>query len=126
MQIIGFIGCIFLIIGCFTPIISLPIIGSINYFRNGSGDGLFVLFLVAISFIPLIFNKYIKILHITGLISLCMVIYAFFNISSAISEFKSQDYGMFNFMSSAVQIEYGWAFLIIGSILVTVAPLLDV
>jgi hypothetical protein len=124
-QIIGFVGCLCLIIGCFTPLVSVPIIGSFNYFHNGSGDGILILAFALISGIALIFRKYIKILFLTGLTSLGIVIYDFFNISNTVSNIQSTNFGMFNFLASSIQIEYGWAFLIIGSILIIVTALLE-
>ena len=35
-QLLGLIGFIFLFVGVFAPIISVPIIGNMNYFQNGS------------------------------------------------------------------------------------------
>ena len=35
-------------IGVFLPLLSMPIVGSINYFQNGRGDGVIVLVLAAI------------------------------------------------------------------------------
>ena len=36
-QILGLIGSIVLFIGVFTPIVSVPIMGNMNYFQNGKG-----------------------------------------------------------------------------------------
>jgi len=50
-QTFGLIGSVMLFIGVFTPLISLPIVGSTNYFMNGRGDGTIVLILAVISFL---------------------------------------------------------------------------
>jgi hypothetical protein len=123
-YIIGVIGCIFLVIGCFTPLVSMPLFGSINYFHNGSGDGVFILILVAISLLLLFASKYSKALHLTGFLAFCLIAYSFLNISNAVDELKSQNFGIFNFLSSTVQLEYGWMFLVLGSIMVFIAPFL--
>jgi hypothetical protein len=125
-QIIGLIGCICLIIGCFTPLVSAPIFGSFNYFHNGSGDGVIILVLTLISIVTILHNEYIKFLFIPGLLSLCIIVYDFFNIDNIISSLQSQNFGMFNILASSVQIEYGWAFLIIGSIMIIIVPIIDV
>ncbi|MBI9082217.1 MAG: hypothetical protein JEZ11_01385 [Desulfobacterales bacterium] len=44
-QILGLIGSIILFVGVFTPIFSVPIMGNMNYFQNGKGDGTIVLVL---------------------------------------------------------------------------------
>lgn len=41
--IIGLLGAFFLFAGVFCPIISVPIMGSMNYFQNGKIDGVFVI-----------------------------------------------------------------------------------
>jgi hypothetical protein len=39
-----------LALGAFSPFITVPFFGSISLFKNGSGDGLFILLLAAIAF----------------------------------------------------------------------------
>ena len=41
-QWFGILGSILLFIGVFAPIISVPIVGNVNYFQNGKGDGVIV------------------------------------------------------------------------------------
>ena len=47
-QKLGLAGSVVLFIGVFIPIVTLPIVGSMNYFHNGQGDGVLVLFLALI------------------------------------------------------------------------------
>lgn len=42
-QVVGFIGAAALGLGVFMPLVSMPIVGTINYFNNGRGDGIIVL-----------------------------------------------------------------------------------
>jgi hypothetical protein len=48
-QLIGFLGSALLFLGVFLPIVKLPIVGDLNYFANGRGDGVLVLVLAVIS-----------------------------------------------------------------------------
>jgi hypothetical protein len=57
-QLLGLIGSIVLFIGVFTPIVSVPIMGNMNYFQNGKGDGTIVLVLAVISLILVLAKKY--------------------------------------------------------------------
>lgn len=57
-QLLGLIGSIVLFIGVFTPIVSIPLIGEMNYFQNGKGDGTIVLILAVISFILVLAQQY--------------------------------------------------------------------
>ena len=45
----GLAGSLILVLGAFCPLISVPIMGSINYFQNGKGDGVAIVVLAFIS-----------------------------------------------------------------------------
>ena len=47
-QIIALIGAAVLCLGVFSPIVTIPLVGSMNYFRNGTGDGVVVLLFAAL------------------------------------------------------------------------------
>lgn len=128
-QILGFIGSIILFIGVFTPIVSVPIIGNINYFQNGQGDGIFLIILAVISFILSIIKKY-KGLWFTGVTSLLMLISVLISFQTKIADMKSQINtelagNPFKFLGDiavqSVQIQWGWALLFIGSVLIITA-----
>ena len=57
-RLLGFIGAGLLAIGVFTPIARAPIVGSINYFRNGSGDGTIVLVCAALAAFAAVRRRY--------------------------------------------------------------------
>lgn len=57
-KLIGSIGCILLMIGVFSPIISAPIMGNVNYLNNGEGDGLFVLGMAIAALVLIMFNQF--------------------------------------------------------------------
>jgi hypothetical protein len=131
-QLLGLIGSIILFIGVFTPIISIPIVGNMNYFQNGTGDGVIVLVLAVISIVLSVTKKY-KWLLITGLASLALLIITFINfqvrISSARSSMKDSMAnnpfgGLGEALFNSVQIQWGWAILIIGAGFLIAASLL--
>ena len=128
-QILGFIGSVILFIGVFTPIVSVPIVGTINYFQNGQGDGIFLIILAVTSFILSITKKY-KGLWLTGVISLLMLISVLISFQAKIAEMKSQINtelagNPFKFLGDiavqSMQIQWGWALLFIGSVLIIAA-----
>jgi hypothetical protein len=80
-QTLGLIGSIVLFVGVFTPIISLPIVGSMNYFQNGKGDGVIILGLAIVSLILTLTKRYGG-LWFTGLGSLAVMIFTFINFQS--------------------------------------------
>ena len=50
-QNLYYAGLAAIVIGCFGPAISLPIIGDISLFKNGEGDGVMILVLTLFSFV---------------------------------------------------------------------------
>jgi hypothetical protein len=44
-KTLALVGAALLFVGAFMPIISVPIIGSMNYFQNGRGDGVIIVLL---------------------------------------------------------------------------------
>jgi hypothetical protein len=68
-QVVGLTGALVLFIGVFTPIVSVPTVGYINYIENEKIDGVVILGLAIISFLLLFARKY-RGLWFTGLASL--------------------------------------------------------
>ena len=125
-PLIGMIGSIILFVGVFTPILSVPIMGNINYFQNGKGDGTIVLILAVISFILVLIKKY-KGLWFTGLGSIGVLLFTFINfqlrmsqvIANMESELAGNPFrGLADIAMQSVQLQWGWALLIVGAALV--------
>ena len=125
-QIFGLIGSTVLFIGVFTPIVSVPIMGNMNYFQNGKGDGTLILILAAVSLVLVLTKKY-KGLWFTGVGSLTVMAFTFINFQMKISEMKSQMEselagnpfrGLADMAMQSVQLQWGWALLIVGAGLV--------
>lgn len=125
-QLLGLMGSIVLFIGVFTPIVSVPIIGNINYFRNGEGDGTIVLILAVISLILVLAKKYNG-LWFTGTGSLVVMLFTFVNFQTKMSQAKADmklDLAdnpfrdLADIAMQSVQLQWGWALLIVGSALI--------
>jgi hypothetical protein len=125
-QMLGLIGSIVLFIGVFTPIISVPIIGNMNYFQNGKGDGTIILVLAVVSLI-LVLSKKFKGLWFTGLGSMAVMAFTFINFQMRMSDVKAQMNanlagnpfrGLADMAMQSVQFQWGWALLIVGAALV--------
>ena len=132
-QLFGVIGSILLFIGVFTPIISLPIIGSVNYFQNGKGDGVIVLIFSVIS-VGLTASKKYRGLWITGLGSLGVMIFTFVNFQIRLSEMKDEMEtklagnpfrGIADVAMQSIQIQWGWAVLIVGAVFLIAAGVIS-
>lgn len=128
-QVTGLIGSIVLFIGVFAPIVSVPIVGNMNYFQNGKGDGTIVIVLAVISLILTLSKKY-KGLWFTGLGSLGVMAFTFINFQMRMSEAKSHMERelagnpfreLADLAIQSVQLQWGWALLIVGASLVIAA-----
>ena len=122
-QILGFSGSILMFLGVFAPVISVPVMGNLNYFQNGKGDGVFLLIFALASFVLMLLKMY-RLLWFTGLGSLLILIYTFINIQIKISEIKNQLESQLagnpfrGFADAAVQsfqLQWGWALLLIAT-----------
>lgn len=125
-QILGLIGSIVLFVGVFAPIVSVPIMGNMNYFQNGKGDGTLILILAIVSLVLVLTKKY-KGLWFTGVGSLAVMAFTFINFQMKISDMKSQMEtelagnpfrGLADMAMQSVQLQWGWALLIVGAGLV--------
>lgn len=131
-QVIGLLGSILLILGAFSPIVKIPFVGQLNYINNGHGDGVIVLVLGIISILLVLFKKYNP-LALTGIVSFGMISFTYFNIQNLLKESKShlmRDLsgnpfkGLAEGLMNSVQIEWGFAIVIIGAILVLITPMI--
>ena len=103
-QLLGLIGSVILFVGLFTPIVNITIIRktiNMNYFQYWKDDGTIILFLAAVSLLFALL-KIFKGLWFTGLICMAILVSDFINIQG----------------SPIIQIQWGWALLIIGVVLV--------
>lgn len=126
---LGLAGVCLLWFGSFAPLVSVPVIGSINYFRNGEGDGVVI---VVLAFIALVLTlaRYHRVVGLIGLVSLLLIGYSFFTIKSRLAAAK-EDYelkmignefaGVGRTFMEAVSMEWGWVVLVIGALLLIVS-----
>ena len=122
---LGLIGSIVLFIGVFTPIVSVPMMGNINYFQNGKGDGSIILLFAVISLILVLTKRYNG-LWFTGIGSLGIMLFTFINFQLKMSQAKADMgselegnpfRGLADMAMQSVQLQWGWAILIVGAAL---------
>ena len=130
--ILGLVGSAILFIGVFMPIISVPVMGNINYFQNGKGDGTIIIVLSIISLI-LVLKKDFKKLWYTGLGCIAVMSFTFINFQIKISDAKDQIKselsgnlfrGVADMAMQSVQLQWGWAILIIGVALIIASAII--
>lgn len=132
-EIIGFIGVGLITIGVFLPFVKFPIIGSLNYFRNGEGVGT-ILLILAFGSLLFIFIDKMKWLWITGGGSALTLFYTLYNFKVRMNEVKGEIdtslegnpfKGITDVMIQSVQLEVGVPVLIIGILLIFLSAYLN-
>jgi hypothetical protein len=118
-RTIALIGAGLLFIGAFLPIVSMPVVGSVNYFQNGRGDGVIILLLAAATAI-LAGTRNTRHVLWTGIAALALLGYTFVRLQLAIADMRARleteladnpFRGLAEAAVGAVQIQWGWAVL---------------
>lgn len=131
-QPLAFIGSALLFIGVFCPIVSVPIIGQVNYFHNGKGDGAIIIVLAVASAVIAIMNRF-RFLWITGATSFGVLLFTFIRFQFEMAEMKKQVQsglhdnpfkGLADLAINSIQIQWGVAILILGGVVVIAAAAL--
>jgi hypothetical protein len=117
---LGLVGSLFLIFGVFTPLFSLPLVGSVTYLGNGSGDGLFILVFAVVAILLTLFKRF-RYLFIPALLSLALMVYTFTSFQSRVGSLRDDDNPLSSALGSAIQLSWGWGILTIGIVLLIVA-----
>lgn len=121
-KMLGIIGSIVLFVGVFAPIVSAPIMGDMNYFHNGRGDGVIILVLAGASFCLVLAEKY-KGLWLTSIGSIVTMAITFVMFQKRLSDLRTKMdaelsgnafKGFADMAVNSVQLQWGWAVLIVG------------
>ena len=125
-KILGLSGSAVLALGAFVPIVSLPIIGSINYFNNGQGDGIFIVLLAAVAAVLAFLGQY-KFLWIPGAASLVLLVITLTRFIQLVNDAQSEltdslagnpFAGLAEGLMASVQLQWGWMLLFLGSVVI--------
>lgn len=117
-QQLGFIGAALLLVGAFAPVINVPIVGAINLMQGS--DGYIIIGLAMLSGIILLVNKR-KWLWVTGIAALGIIIAKFITLINKIGSLDDNGNKFSEAMSNAISMQWGWAALVIGAILLIIA-----
>lgn len=132
-QLVALIGAAILFVGVFTPIVSFPIVGNMNYFQNGRGDGVIVLLLAVISVFLALSRRYGG-LWLTGGDSMAVLIFTFANFQLRLGSAKEEVAkqlagnpfrGLAEVAMQTVQLQWGWAILIVGTVMLFIAAAMN-
>jgi hypothetical protein len=128
-QVIALIAGVLLIVGPFCPIVSVPIVGDITYFKNGQGDGTIVVVMGVVTIGLAIMQKYL-LLWLTGVPSIGLAVYTFLQLRQKIGELsdklsdglKDNPFkDLAEYAAQSVQIKWGLAVVVVGGLLAVVA-----
>jgi len=128
-KTLALVGSALLFVGVFMPILSMPIVGSVNYFMNGKGDGVIIIVL-ALAAAGLAMAGRVRDVVWPGAAALAMLAYTFFRVQSGLSEMRAQMHAeltgnpfrqIADAVVDSVQIQWGWAVLVLGALLVVYA-----
>lgn len=129
---VGLLGVVFLILGCFAPALHLPIVGSINLFRNGQGDGVLVLVIAGGSVLFLL-RRWFPGVAASGLAAGALLAFTYYNVTTRLStitgdldrELAGNPFrGVADALVAGIEIQWGWALLLVGVLLHLVAAFL--
>lgn len=138
-KLLGLIGSLALFIGVFTPTFSYMLgigEGNISYFHSGQGEGIIVLILAGISLLLVLTGQF-QGLWFTGLGSLAVMLLTFcvfqgwlpqIALESEIADNPFQEFlgRIYSEAVHTVQLEWGWAVLILGvAFVITPAAMKD-
>lgn len=127
---LAFIGGALLFVGVFVPLFSVPIMGTINYFGSGRSEAAIILGLAAVTMFLAAAGR-TRFVLFTGLASLSTLAFTFIRYRSRMSEMRAKvdaQIGPDNPLravaeaaAGTIQIQWGWAVLILGAVTVTSA-----
>jgi hypothetical protein len=132
-QSLGIAGVVVLALGVFAPVVRLPFVGSVNYFRNGDTDGTFVLIFAAVAAALILTKKY-RLVLIPAALSLGIIGYDFIDLQARLHRARATldsagDLfrplrGLGALALQAVQLQWGWVAMLIGVALLAGAALM--
>lgn len=123
--VLGLLGSATLFVGVFLPILRVPIVGQLNYFQNGKGDGV-LLICVAVISVAICASGQLKWLWATGLASIGLLAFTFINFHMRMGQARSELQreladnpfrGLGELAIQSVQLEWGWAVLVLGALM---------
>ena len=119
-MILGLVGSCLLAVGCFSPLISAPIVGSITYFNNGNGDGVLVLIFAGVA-VMLTLGRAYRWLLLPAIASLAIIATTYSNMQSALVKLQASLVGNPFAGLATAQMQWGWGVLLVGAVLLIAA-----
>ena len=122
-MLLAVTAALILVIGTFTPMVSVPFIGGIDYFRDGYGDGYILLIMAGLSAALAVTGRWKQVL-VPALGSLAAILWTFLGVQDTIAQARSgapaeltgnPHEGLAASVMASIQWEWGWVLLFAGS-----------
>ena len=125
---LGVVGVALTCLGVFCPLMSLPLVGSMNYFLNGRGDGV-LLFIGAVVCSFLLALRIYWPMWVAAFINAGLLSQLAFRMQKLATEPPETNNAMANAMAKAMinafQIQWGWFVLVLGAIAMSASASLN-
>jgi len=124
-KFLGIAGSLILFVGVFLPIVSAPMVGNMNCFQNGKAHGIVLIVLAVISLLLTLAQRN-SWLWLTGIGSLATLGFTYYKIHAKMSDMEKMlggklegnpFRGLADVVMQSVQMQWGWAVLIVGAVL---------
>jgi hypothetical protein len=83
--VIVLIGSVLVVLGCFAPIVYVPVIGEVNYFGRGSGDGIFAIGFAVIAVVLALAGR-TRWAVVPGILELALITFTFVNLYTRLAD----------------------------------------
>lgn len=122
-QTLAVTAGILLVFGVFTPIVSFPFVGDVDFFRAGYGDGYILLAMAGLSMALAVTGRWKQVL-VPGLGALAVVLWTFLSVQGTVSQARSgapaalagnPHEGLAASVMQAIEWKWGWLLLFAGS-----------
>lgn len=122
-MLLAVTAAVILVIGTFTPMVSVPFIGGIDYFRDGYADGYILLIMAGLSAALAVAGRWKQVL-VPALGSLAAILWTFLGVQDTIAQARSgapaeltgnPHEGLAASVMASIQWEWGWVLLFAGS-----------
>jgi len=125
-QITAIAGSIALALGCFLPLIHLPILGGITYSNYDSQNGTIVIIMAFVALICALIRPAVIVSSIMGWLSAGIVGYTFYHVVQRVSNVKASagDNPIAQLFTHSLQLGIAWPFLFGGAIALIVSGFL--
>lgn len=122
-MLLAIFAVLLLLLGTFTPIVSFPFVGDVDFFRAGYADGYVLLILTALALALAVTGRWKQVL-VPALGSLAVVLWTFLGVQDTVADARSGSAaalagnpheGLAASVIQSIQWEWGWLLLFAGS-----------